>query len=198
MNRDGIAVARHPDAPNPPQRGEAHVWRVALPRTEGRAAARRALRVILGAYLCEEPGAVALTIGEGGKPTLVDGARLSFNLSHSGGLALVAVAAGGVAIGVDVERLRPRRDLVRLAARWLPKGDAAAVASASDEDRERVFYDAWTRHEARAKCTGAGLSGPPPGPEVMAHGLEIDPAYAAALAVDTEAPIFVRRLELGA
>ena len=66
----------------------------------------------------------------------------------------------------------------RLAARWLPAADAAAVAAAGDEReapadggraagatrREVVFYAAWTRHEARAKCTGAGLSGPPPGP----------------------------------
>jgi phosphopantetheinyl transferase len=198
MNRDGIAVARYPDAPDPPQRGEAHVWRVPLPAADGRPAARRALRQILGAYLDEDPDAVALTIGEGGKPALVDGSPLSFNLSHSGGLALVAVAPGGVEVGVDVERLRPRRDLVRLAARWLPEADATAVAAAPDTDRERAFYAAWTRHEARTKCTGAGLSGPPPAPEVTAHSLEIDPGYAAALAVDTEGPIFVHRFEFGA
>jgi phosphopantetheinyl transferase len=198
MNRDGIAVAHHPDAPDPPQRGEAHVWRVTLPPTDGRAAARRALREILGTYLGEEPGAVALTIGERGKPALAATTPLSFNLSHSGGLALVAVAAGGLEIGVDVERLRPRRDLVRLAARWLPEADAAAVAAAADGDRERVFYAAWTRHEARTKCTGTGLSGPPPGPAVTALALAIDPGYAAALAVDTDRPIFVRRFEIGA
>jgi phosphopantetheinyl transferase len=197
MNRDGIAVARYPDAPDPPQRGEAHVWRVPLPAADGRAAARRALRAILGAYLGEDPDAVALTVGERGKPALASGGPLSFNLSHSGGLALVAVGAGGVEIGVDVERLRPRRDLVRLAARWLPEDDATAVAAASEADRERVFYAAWTRHEARTKCTGSGLSGPPPGPEVVATELSIDEGYAAALAVDTS-PIFVRRFELGA
>jgi 4'-phosphopantetheinyl transferase len=195
MNRDGIAVARHPDAPDPPQRGEAHVWRVPLPAADGRAAARRALGEILGGYLGIEPESVALGVGEWGKPALASGTPLSFNLSHSGGLALVAVAPGGVEIGVDVERLRPRRDLVRLAARWLPTDDARAVAAALDADRERVFYAAWTRHEARTKCTGAGLAGPPPGPEVTALALEIDPGYAAALAVDTEAPIFVHRFE---
>lgn len=199
MNRDGIAVARHPDAPDPPQRGEVHVWRVALRATGGRAAARQALREILGAYLGVGPAAVELTVGENGKPGLAAATPpLSFNLSHSGGVALVAVAAGGVEIGVDVERLRPRRDLVRLAARWLPEGDAAAVASASDGDRERVFYAAWTRHEARAKCTGAGLSGPPPGPEIVARELPIDPGHAAAIAFDVGAtggvePRIVRR-----
>jgi 4'-phosphopantetheinyl transferase len=193
MNRDGIADPRYLDASEPLAPGEAHVWQVALPATGGRAAARAALREILGAYLGVEPAAVALTVGENGKPELADGqAPLSFNLSHSGRLALVALAAGGTAVGVDVERLRPRRDLARLAARWLPADDSAAVAAAADDEREAVFYAAWTRHEARAKCTGAGLSGRPPGPEVVALGLEIDPGYAAAIAVDRP-PIIVRR-----
>ena len=57
------------------------------------------------------------------------GGPISFNLSHSGELALIAVAAGGVEVGVDVERLRTRRDPARLAARWLSEADAAAVAA---------------------------------------------------------------------
>ena len=61
MNRDGIADPRSLDASEPPAPGEAHVWQVALPATGGRAAARRALREILGAYLGVEPAAVELT-----------------------------------------------------------------------------------------------------------------------------------------
>jgi 4'-phosphopantetheinyl transferase len=196
MNRDGIAEPRHPDAPGAPDRGEAHVWRIELPTVGGRAAARGALREILGAYLDEGPDAVALTVGEAGKPGLAGApAALSFNLGHSRGLALVAVAIGGAEIGVDVEWVRPRRDLVRLAARWLAGEDAAAVAAAADDEREAVFYAAWTRFEARAKCTGAGLSGPPPGPEVVALPLAIDPGYAAALATVGTAPTIVHRLD---
>jgi 4'-phosphopantetheinyl transferase len=192
-----------------PEPGEVHVWRVELPTADGREAARRALREILAAYLGEEPGlpapgageavepaASAIVVGERGKPRLAGSPPpLSFNLSHSGGLALVAVAAGGAEVGVDIERLRPRRDLVRLAARWLPEADAAAVAAADEVGREEVFYAAWTRHEARAKCTGAGLSGPPPGPEIVAQELEIDAGYAAALASDLRPPLRVRRMD---
>jgi 4'-phosphopantetheinyl transferase len=196
MNRDGIADPSYPDVPAAPGRDEAHVWRVRLPHVERREAARRALREILGGYLGEEPEAVALAVGEAGKPRLAAAAAaLSFNLSHSGGLALVAVAAGGVEIGIDVELIRPRRDLVRLAARWLPAADATAVAAAPEEEREDVFYAAWTRFEARAKCTGTGLSGPPPGPEVVALPLEIDRGYAAALATVGTAPTTVHRLD---
>jgi len=146
--------------------------------------ARHALADILASYLGGAREAT-IEISADGKPRLaVDPERLSFNLSHSGGLALVAIAPGGVEVGVDIERLRPRRDPARLAARWLPPADAKAVAVAPEAERLAVFYAAWTRHEARVKCTGAGLGGPPPGEEVVALQLEIDPGYAAAVAFE--------------
>lgn len=169
----------------PPAQDEVHLWRVVLPGEEGRDAARGALAAILAGYL---GGAAEATTGtdENGKPRLAAAPeRLSFNLSHSGALALVAIAPGGIEVGVDVERLRPRRDLVRLAERWLPAGDATAVAGApAGARREAAFYAAWTRHEARVKCAGTGLAGPAPRPEVIARQLEIDPGYAAAVALD--------------
>lgn len=171
-----------------PAAGEVWIWRVELPGDDRRGAARGALAAILAAHLGGAAEA-ELSVGESGKPRLARGPeRLSFNLSHSGGLALVAIAPGGVAVGVDVERLRARRDLVRLAERWLPTADAAGVAAASaGAEREAAFYAAWTRHEARVKCTGGGIAGPAPGPEVVARQLEIDAGYAAALALDTGA-----------
>jgi 4'-phosphopantetheinyl transferase len=173
------------NALTPPAAGEVGVWRFELPADDPRGAARRALAELLVAHLGGAAEA-AVVVGANGKPRLArDPGRLSFNLSHSGGLALVAIAPGGTEVGVDVERLRPRRDLVRLAARWLPAEDAAAVAGAAEAEREAAFYAAWTRHEARVKCTGAGLSGPPPGPAVVARQLEIDDGYAAAVATDS-------------
>jgi 4'-phosphopantetheinyl transferase len=167
----------------PPEPGEVHVWRVRVPEDDSRRAARQALAALLADYLGgTELAEVALA--DNGKPRLArEPGRLSFNLSHSGGMAMVAIAPGGVEVGVDVERLRPRRDLVRLAERWLPAADAAEVAAAPAAEREAVFYAAWTRHEARVKCTGAGLAGPVPGSEVIAHRLEAEEGYAAAVAV---------------
>jgi 4'-phosphopantetheinyl transferase superfamily len=181
-----------------PAAGELHVWRVEPEGDDLRDAARRALAAILAEYLGEAgagdggaaPGdggaGIELRVDADGKPRLaVAPERLSFNLSHSGDLALVAIAPGGVEVGVDVERLRPRRDLGRLAERWLPAADAAAVAAAGEAEREAVFYAAWTRHEARVKCTGTGIAGPPPGLEVVAYDLSIDDGYAAAVAIET-------------
>jgi phosphopantetheinyl transferase len=162
------------------------VWRVELGDTKGRARARETLGTILAGYLggC----APELSAPPNGKPGLAtDPQRLSFNLSHSAAMALVAIAPGGVEVGIDVERLRSRRDLARLATRWLPETDAAAVVAAPESGREAAFYAAWTRHEARVKCTGVGLAGPPPGPEVRAWPIEIDAGYAAAVALATSA-----------
>jgi phosphopantetheinyl transferase len=172
-------------SPTPPSPSEleVQVWRIELGPDGGRAQARAALGRILADAL-GEPEPPALVAGENGKPRLaIDPGRLSFNLSHSGALALVALAPGGVDIGVDVERLKERRDLARLAARWLPEADARAVAAVPHADQAAVFYPAWTRHEARVKCTGVGLAGEPPGSEVTAVQVEIDAGYAAAVAI---------------
>jgi 4'-phosphopantetheinyl transferase len=166
---------------------EIQVWRVQLGPDDGRREAREALGHILAGALGEAE-APALALGESGKPHLAeDPDRLSFNLSHAGRLALIAIAPGGVEVGVDIEKLKERRDLPRLAARWLPRADASAVATAPPGKRERLFYAAWTRHEARVKCTGAGLAGPAPGPEVTAWPISIDLGYAAAVAIATTA-----------
>ena len=53
-----------------------------------------------------------------GRPTF-PGGQASFSLSHSGDRALFAVTADDVAVGVDIEVVRDRVHLARLAARVL-------------------------------------------------------------------------------
>jgi hypothetical protein len=83
---------------------------------------------------------------------LLDPARGS--LSHTDGLAAVAVSDGGVT-GVDVERIRPLRHMDRIAARLgidLPDGP--------DEARLQAFFAGWVRAEAQGKALREGLSAP--------------------------------------
>jgi 4'-phosphopantetheinyl transferase len=182
MKREAIAESRSSAASTALAAGEVQVWRIELGRG-GRREARAALERILAEAL-GEAGLPTLGQDENGKPRLaVEPGRLAFNLSHSGGLALVALAPGGIDVGVDVERIKDRRDLARLAARWLPAADARAVAAVPPAEQTAIFYPAWTRHEARVKCTGVGLVGEPPGPEVTAVQVEIDAGYAAAIAI---------------
>ena len=170
-----------PSSPPSPA-AEVHVWRLpvdAVPRDE-------ALQRVISRYLCR---ATELVRDEHGKPRLAsEPERLAFNLSHSGGLALVAVTRGRE-VGVDIEREKPGRDLVALAERALAPEDAAAVREAPEEERCRAFHRLWTRHEARLKCLGVGLGQHPtwPSPPVAVADLPIDPGYAAAVAVTGEA-----------
>ena len=178
-----------PSVLEPPTEAEIHVWRIELAsHGDRRAEAGAALGRILAAYL-RTTEAPVLVRDRAGKPRLAEGSQpLSFNLSHSGELALVVVAPGTLEVGVDIELVKPRRDLRRLAARWLPAADASRVEGAPDAELETIFYAAWTRHEARVKCTGAGLGGPAPGPEVTARALAIDDGYAAAVAISGPKP----------
>ena len=167
---------------------ELHVWRVELGGEQPsarRAASRAALRQVLAAYLGEDPATIRLTEGGWGKPRLAMAPeRLDYNLSHSGELALIAVTRG-CAVGVDVEWINPERDGAAIAERALPAADAAAVREAPADERAAVFHQLWACHEARLKCLGAGLMSPPPeiAEEVVAEPLQIDPGYAAAVAV---------------
>ncbi|MGE5336099.1 MAG: 4'-phosphopantetheinyl transferase family protein [Nitrososphaerota archaeon] len=120
-------------------------------------ASRWALRRVLATYLEVPAEAVEIEEGDRSKPRLRGDGPLRFNLSHSGGLALIAVTEGRE-VGVDLELVEPGRDLVALAERALG-ADAAAVRDASPADRPARFYAAWTHHEAQLKCLGVGLAG---------------------------------------
>lgn len=148
---------------------------------------RWALREVLGRYLGQPPGEVELALGEHGKPELAEpGTGLGFNLSHSGELALVAVA--GTAIGVDIERVDPDRDFLALAKRALSAADMDVIASSAPDLRAAAFYIAWTAHEARLKCGGGGLGGPAPAAALTAVSVEVADGYAAAYALAGEPP----------
>lgn len=159
--------------------GEVHLWQLEVDP----AAARLALRQILARYLGGDPDGAELRAGEHGKPMLAERPpRLRFNLSHSAGLALVAVSAE-CEVGVDVELERGGRDFVRLAERSLGPQAHAAVRVAAPEDRAATFYAAWVRREAVVKCAGTGLGAPLPDLPMSVLGLEVATGHAAALAV---------------
>lgn len=179
--------------------GALHVWQVKLPTaapSERHSAAREALLVILGRYSARDPARIELRAGEHGKPELAPPTGLEFNLSHSAELALVALSAEHP-VGVDVEAAARERRFLALAERWLPEDATRAVTDASAEHRAAVFYAAWVRHEARLKCGGGGISGPPPTGPVAVADLPAGIGYAAAVAVAAAAvpPLSLYRLE---
>jgi len=118
--------------------------------------AHGALRSILAGYTDVEPRRIRLRRGEHGKPALVGGGP-SFSLSHSGGLALVAVCAEGD-VGVDVEAVRAIADAPALAAQYFSPERARHIAGAPPARRDLRFLRTWTAMEAVLKADGSGLT----------------------------------------
>jgi 4'-phosphopantetheinyl transferase len=175
-----------PDWPTPDRLPDGERERAAAilsPESAARwSAAHWALRTVLGRYLGEDPGMIELQPGALGKPELCEPSPLAFNLSHSGALALIAVADGRE-VGVDVERVEPRRDFLALAERSFDPTVVAAIRVAPPARQQDVFYAAWVQHEAQAKCDGGGLGARRRETVMATATVEVGPGYAAALAV---------------
>jgi len=209
-----------------PPAGDVHLWALDLARplrevegllpsdelvAAGRrgerwAVARAGLRGLLAGYLQTEPATLAFD--ERAKPRLEPTTPLRFSLSHSGDVALVAVATERE-IGVDVEAVKQRHDLDALARRTLLSAERAAVAEADDPNL--AFHRHWVAKEAFAKATGRGIASPrsfevdlggPGGPRLVQgggdegearrwslHMLDVAEPYVAALVTEGEARI---------
>jgi 4'-phosphopantetheinyl transferase len=127
--------------------------------------AHGALRVLLGAALHSDPASItyALTCGvcgshEHGRPEVEGAGPLSFSLSHSGTVGVIAVAEAKV--GADVEVVRPRRHLERVAARVMPAGAFERWSALPEPRRIEAFLETWTAKEAFLKLLGVGLTQP--------------------------------------
>ncbi len=124
-------------------------------------AARGCLRAILAKYMDCKPGELAFFYGEHGKPALAspwDKSQLRFNLSHSAGLALIAVSMRHE-IGVDVEHLsRKVGQMQDIAKRFFAPGEYERLCALPREEQRRAFFCCWTRKEAYLKAVGTGLT----------------------------------------
>lgn len=183
------------------------------------AAGRGFLRLILSRYVKLEPARLGFDYGAQGKPSLQSGAggiietlsgggsdALRFNLSHSGGIALLALARGRD-VGVDVEFMRADISTDELAERFFSLREVASLRALPSAIRRTAFFKCWTRKEAFIKAKGGGLSipldqfdvafAPADTPALLRTGwnpheaslwsmfdLDVDTDYAAALVVE--------------
>jgi 4'-phosphopantetheinyl transferase len=127
-------------------------------RGEKFTAVRGTLRSALGRELGLAPGEVPIVYGEHGKPALAPtlGSDIRFNVSHTGGLAAIALARGRE-VGVDVELHRPRQRLDLIARATLTGEEHARFAALPETERLAAFLDAWSAKEAYSKLLGRGL-----------------------------------------
>lgn len=117
--------------------------------------------LLLARYTGVTPSELKLAArGTGRKPHLDPDAHpdspLKFNLSHSGGWTLLALASGRE-VGVDLERARAFREPLRFARRFLHPQEFAHLEGLPEAACGEGLRHLWVRKEAAAKATGYGL-----------------------------------------
>lgn len=120
------------------------------------------LRLGLSRYVDVAPTGWTFVQNGYGKPEIArprTDPPLRFNLSHTRGMAALAVTLGRE-IGVDVENCLRNIDAVGLAGRYFSPREAAELRSLPPEQRQSRFFDFWTLKEAYIKARGMGLSFP--------------------------------------
>ena len=161
-------------------------------------AGRGILRKIISTYLALAPDEVRFVYNKYGKPFISAGQNrdaLSFNLSHSNGVALYAVARGR-RVGIDVEHMREDFVTLEVAERFFSEDEFESLKAVAGDQRTKAFFTCWSRKESYIKAIGMGVSYPLDG---FAVSLAPD-AAPALLKVDADATEAARwkMYELGA
>jgi 4'-phosphopantetheinyl transferase len=123
---------------------------------------RAVLRQALGCYLPMEAREIRFRTTANGKPELAADSALHFNdlhfnLSHSEGVTVFAIARHRQ-VGIDVERIRPDTNALELAERFFSRREVQWLRSQPAGDQIPSFFTCWTGKEAYIKAHGAGLS----------------------------------------
>lgn len=117
-----------------------------------------ALRFVLERHLGPKVRGLPFLYSETGKPSL-PGTKLSFSLSHTEGMGLIAVCRSA-AIGVDIE---PRTRAIQMSSARQEAITAYASRCSCISETELLsspmpFLKSWVRLEAYAKAAGTGLA----------------------------------------
>jgi len=121
--------------------------------------ARGILRYLLAQYLNCHPSEVEFTYSQRGKPALaLPKSDLKFNISHSKNHALYGFSLNS-SIGVDIEAIRPLKDLDSLAKRFFLPSEYRHIQNTPISEQPYTFFRYWTYKEAYLKAIGEGLAG---------------------------------------
>ncbi len=161
-------------------------------------------RIVAGRHVAVPAGEVGYVPSVANRKPRLCGpaAQLELSISHSGDLVVVAISRG-IAIGVDVERVKDGYE-PSLAQSVLQPSEQRSLMTLDEADRRWGFCRYWTRKEAILKATGDGLGVSPeliavtapssepalvdwqapgrPLAAVVLYDLDGGPGYAASLA----------------
>ena len=118
------------------------------------------LHTALSNYIDTPVGEILFDYNTHGKPSIIceqNPDEISFNLSHSGHLAILAVCRK-YSIGVDIEFKERKTDWQGIIKRFFTEKEQQALYKLPENLHKDAFYQMWTRKEAHMKVTGMGLS----------------------------------------
>lgn len=157
LDEAALALDRAHDLLSGDERERAARFKVEHARTRY-VLARAQLRKVLGTYLAADPAGLVFGYNEYGRPALSGrGGDLTFNVSHTENIGLIAVAFGRD-VGVDIEARTRAVDAAELATRFFSDREAGTINALARGERERIFFTVWTQKEAFIKAMGDGLS----------------------------------------
>lgn len=137
--------------------------RFARPEDRARFLTTRALlRTVLAEYQQVAPEALEFHQDAFGKPhvvTLSQRPAVHFNLSHTQGMAVLAVCREAE-VGVDVEDERRTVRAEELTRRYFAEEELQTLQSLPEAERRAHFIRLWTLKEAYVKALGMGLRVP--------------------------------------
>lgn len=120
--------------------------------------ARASMRIILARYLNIPPERLEFTFNNFGKPEVLNSAKLQFNISHTGDLALLAVGKK-FPMGIDIEHYSAR-PYEGIAKSLFSEQEYEGFIKAPKALKPALFFHIWTQKEAFIKACGLGLSYP--------------------------------------
>jgi len=122
---------------------------------------RGVLRSLLSRYCHVAPAEIQFIYNKYGKPlikTPVGMGSLCFNLSHTEGWVVYAIAQ--TPVGIDLEKIHPVSQLPKIVERFFSKTEQATFKTLSDPQQTAHFFPFWTAKEAYTKAVGQGISLP--------------------------------------
>jgi len=124
---------------------------------------RALVRTVLSRYVTIRPKDWVFLTNQYGRPEIANeyakDACLSFNISHTNSLIVLAVAKRR-SLGVDVENFCVREASIDVADRYFAPQEVAELTSAPSHQQQYRFFEYWTLKEAYIKARGMGLSLP--------------------------------------
>lgn len=116
---------------------------------------RTNLRKILSLYLKKKPEQINFLYNQFGKP-YVNG-DIKFNLSHTNGIALIAVSKGND-IGIDIELIDESINILEIIKIIFTVEEIDKINRLKGTARTNEFFKLWCRKESILKGMGKGLS----------------------------------------